>query len=109
MKEFLIDNWRIIAELVLLVGSTVLFIVRKKPVKVIDTLKETIVRLLPALINTAECMEGLKGEAKLKAVIDELVLILKELGYGDDIIVQYLAFAKEQVEVILTTPQKKGI
>lgn len=109
MKQFLIDNWQIFVEVFLLVSSTVLFIVRKKPVKVVDTLKETIVRLLPALINTAERMEGLKGEAKLKAVIDELVLILKELGYGDDIIVQYLAFAKEQVEVILTTPQKKGI
>lgn len=110
MKEFLIDNWRIIAELVLLVGSTVLFIVRKKPVKVVDTLKATILRLLPVLINRAE-NTGLKNEAKLNACIDELVLILKELGYGDDIIVQYLAFAKVQVEAILSTPQakKKGI
>lgn len=105
--EFLRDNWRLLLEAVCVIASLVFCLIRKKPVKVVDTLKEIIVRLLPALINNAEGMEGLKGEAKLKVVISELVLILKDLGYSDEVIDPYLPFAKEQVEVILSTPQKK--
>ena len=88
MKQFILENWRLIVEVVLLVGSTVLFILRKKPVKVIDTLKETIVRLLPGLINLAETKVEYSGNgsAKLMFVLEQLQKVLRELGYGDDIV-----------------------
>ena len=106
MKEFLIENWRLLLEAACLIVSFVLFLVRKKPVKVLDTIKEFVVRLLPGLINAAE-MTTLSGADKKKYVLEELVKVLKEFGYCDEVITQYLPFASDQVEVILSTPQKK--
>ena len=105
--NFIKENWKLILEVLLLLVSVIMFLVRKKPVKVVDTLKETIVRILPALIVLAEKQDGLKGSDKLKFVLDELKKVLTDLGYGDEILSQYLPFAAEQVEVILSTPQKK--
>ena len=107
MKEFVINNWRDLLSAACMLVSLILFIVRKKPFKVVDSLREVIVRLLPALINNAETKSELKGEQKMSCVVDELVLILQDLGYGSEVINQYLPFAREQVEVILSTPQKK--
>ena len=104
--EFLNSYWREILEVVVLLTTIILWIIRKKPVKVVDTLKEVIVRVLPALINSAE-LSGLSGPDKLSLVVNNLAIVLKDLGYGDDLISQYLPFAKEQVELILSTPQKK--
>ena len=108
MKTFLIENWRLLLECALVLVSSVLFIVRKKPVKVVDTLKEVIVRILPALINAAELKDGIKGKDKLAYVLAQLKEVLRSMNYGDDIVDQYLPFATEQVEIILSTPQKKG-
>lgn len=108
VQQFFVNYWREILSAVALIVSIVLWIVRKKPVKVVDTIKEVIIRLLPALINGAEAT-GLTGKEKLKLVLDSLSKILIDFGYGDDVVNQYLPFAKEQVEVILSTPQKKGV
>lgn len=109
MKEFLISNWRLIAEGLCAIAALVFMFVRKKPIKVVDTLQQIILRLLPGLINQAEIQFGPgKGSAKLEFVIDLLKKVLSELGYGDEVVSPYLSFAKDQVEVILSTPQKKG-
>ena len=104
---FLQENWRLLLEASLVLVSTILFIVRKRPVKVVDTLKEIIVRVLPSLICAAERTD-LKGSDKMKWLLDELAKVLRELNYGDDVIAQYLPFAMDQVELILSCPQKKG-
>lgn len=108
MIDFLKMYWREILSVVFFLLSLILYIVRKKPVKVVDTLKEIICRILPALINQAEMIEGLSGADKLKLVLDAVVNVLKDDGFGDDVIKSYLPFAKEQVEIILSTPTKKG-
>ena len=105
--DFLINYWRLILEVCICIASFVFCLCRKKPVKVVDTLKEVIVRVLPSLICAAEKTD-LKGSDKLTLLLSELAKVLRELGYGDDIIAQYLPFATEQVELILSTPQKKG-
>ena len=106
MKQFILENWRLLLEACCVVASLVFCLIRKKPVKVVDTLREIILRLLPGLVNSAE-MTDLKGEAKLQYVLNELVKILRELGYSDEVIAPYLRYAQDQVEVILSTPQKK--
>lgn len=108
MIDFLREYWRELLSGAALIVTIVLYIVRKKPVKVVDTLKEIIVRVLPALINLAEMQSGLTGEDKLNFVLNELTKALLEDGYGDEVIQSYLPFAKEQVELILSTPTKKG-
>lgn len=108
MKDFLITYWREILSVVCLIATVVLYVVRKRPVKVVDTIKEVICRVLPALINQVEAIPGLSGSDKLRMVLDALSKTLLDFGFGDDVVSQYLPFAKEQVEVILSTPTKKG-
>lgn len=104
--DFIKTYWFIILPGVEVLCTLIIVLLRKKPVKVVDTLKEVIVRVLPSLINMAEAT-GLKGSDKLKWLMDELVKVLKDLNYGDDVIGQYLPFATEQVELILSTPKRK--
>lgn len=106
--DFVKNYWFLILPGIEIICTIFVLVLRKKPVKVVDTLKEVIVRVLPSLICAAE-KTGLKGSDKLHLLLDELAKVLKELNYGDDVIAQYLPFATEQVELILSTPQKKGI
>lgn len=104
MKQFIFENWRLLLEAALVLISTILFIVRKRPVRVVDTLKETIIRLLPYCITLAE--KAPKGE-KLEKCLSLLAELLADMDYElDDF---HKKFAAEQVEIILSTPQKKGI
>lgn len=109
--DFILTYWREILLCLSFIVSFILSLIRfvKKPVKVYDTLKEIIVRILPALINLAELQIDYSGDKKKEFVIAKLVESLKDLGYGDDVITQYLRFAGEQVEIILSTPQKKEV
>lgn len=105
--DFIKTYWREILEVLALLVSIVICCIRKKPVKVVDTIKEIIVRVLPAFIIKAEASDK-KGADKLSLVLDLMKGFLKEMSYGDDVVSQYLPFIKEQVELILSTPQKKG-
>lgn len=100
---FLRDNWKVILEVVVLLTTIILWIIRKKPVKVVDTLKEVVLRVLPYCINKAESAP--KGE-KLGICITLLQEAMSELGY--EMTDELRDFAIKQVEIILSTPQKKG-
>lgn len=113
MKEFLnfiFTYWKDILTLLLFIISVVVFIVKKKPVKVIDTVKECITRLLPYCIYEAEKQEELKGKGEKKKIFALSVLykLLQEFGY-EEVYDQYREYAAEQIEVILSTPQKKEV
>lgn len=104
IQQFFVTYWRDILSVMVLFASLVLWIVRKKPVQVVDTMKETIVRLLPYCILKAESAP--KGE-KLSVCLALLKELLEQMGL--DLNSDYTKFASEQVEIILSTPQKKGI
>lgn len=106
--DFIKAYWREILEVLAILISIVICCIKKKPVKVVDTIKELILKVLPAYIINAEA-SGLTGVDKLELVLKYLHEFLREMGYGDDIISQYLPYAKAQVELILSTPQKKGV
>lgn len=109
-RDFFIQNWRLILEALLVLVSFIFMIVRKRPTKVIDTIQTLIVRLLPGLINQAEIDFGSgNGSAKKNFVLDHLHELLLEFGYSDEVVSQYKTFASDQVEVILSTPKKKGM
>lgn len=105
--EFIKVYYHEIISLIGIIASVVICCIRKKPVKVVDNIKEIIVRVLPAFIVQAEA-SGKKGADKLELVLSLVKDFLKEMSYGDDVVSQYLDFTKEQVELILATPQKKG-
>ena len=107
MKEWIFENYRLIIDVVLLTMSVIIMCIKKKPVKVVDSAKETVCLLLPGLINLAEA-SGLKGDNKKTFVVQKLHECLLDLGYTTDCIEILEEFARSQVEVILSTPQKKG-
>lgn len=103
MFDFLKLYWREILEVVAVLVSIIICCIKKKPVRVVDTVKESICRLLPYCISQAENQP--KGE-KLNFCISLLASTLAELGI--EFTDSYKQFALEQVEIILSTPQKKG-
>ena len=105
--DLLIQNYNLIIDIVLVIVATVIMCIKKKPVKVVDSAKEIVLKLLPGLINSVE-QSDLKGANKKDKVLLLLHECLVDLGYSQDCIALLDDFAKDQIEVILSTPQKKG-
>lgn len=106
--EFIKTYWREILDVVAFVGALILFIVKKKPVKVVDTIKQNICTWLPGVVCAAENTK-LKGEAKMNFAIDLLFnLFASDYLTREEFDNKYLAFSKSQIEAILSTPKKKG-
>lgn len=114
--KFIVDNWKIILEVILLILSVVLFILKKKPVKVVDSVKTFIVRALPTFINSAEKYvdvfeptRKITGEEKMRMVLhDCYTFMIDELGVPQEDLCIYTSWLREAIEDILDTPQKKG-
>lgn len=106
MINFINENWKLLLEALILIASVVVFIVRKKPVKVIDTVKETVIRLLPYAITQAEASDK-KGDDKKQFALDILSNLLREIAL--ELTPELRDFAGEQLEILLSLPQKKGI
>lgn len=104
--EWMLGHPETIASIVCAIVSVVIWLFKKKPVKVVDLLKTKIMDQLPAVINEAENQIGPgNGEKKLQFVIDYFTWSFDQEGLklGDS----YLKFIKMAVEQILSTPQKK--
>ena len=110
MKEVLDFLREYHSEVSAVLGLIVVIIItclKKKPVKVLDTVKEYITRLLPYCINKAE-ESDLKGEKKKIFALSVLYDLLKEFGY-EEVYNEYRQYAAEQIEIILSTPHKKEV
>lgn len=108
MIDFLRENWRLILEAILVIASFVFCLIRKKPLKISDTLKSTILSLLPGFIALAE-KSGFKGADKLAYVLslvkNSLASEISDAEFNE----RYKAFIVSQVEAILYCPQKKEV
>lgn len=107
MIDFLKLYWKEIIEIILVIASVVLCVVRKRPVKVIDTLREVVTRCVPGAIAAAEKQKNLKGDGKKLFALSVVRQLIMDLGYEvtDDL----MQFASEYIEAVLSTPQKKGV
>lgn len=104
--DWIVNHPETVASIIAAIVSIVFWIIRKKPVKVVDTFKEKILAQLPTVIATAETEIGPgNGEKKLQFVIDYFTWEFNQQGLnlGES----YLKFIKVMVEQILSTPQKK--
>lgn len=104
--DWIVSHPEIITSAIGLIASIVICCIRKKPVKVVDTLREKILFKLPTVIDAAEKKYGAgHGADKLKFVLDYFTWEFSENGliFGDS----YKEFIKVCVEQILSTPQKK--
>lgn len=111
IKEFILKNWYYIAAIILLIISLVLTYISVKKKGKIDTLsalKEAALEELPMWITLSE---GLASGADKKANVLSLAIAFfaKKLGRNltsneTDL---FVAFIGDQLEKILSTPQKK--
>lgn len=102
--NFVLANWRLVLEVVLLIVSVVIFIVKKKPV---NALLEILMSKCLEAVLYVEHLPGIKGEEKLSAAVafvsDEMLKL-----YPDIDIMRYKRTIVSFIELILKTPQKKG-
>lgn len=108
MIDFIKAHYELVGSCVLLVLSLLLTLLKKKPVKVIDSVMTAICRVLPGLLTEAEKLFGQgRGEDKLNWVLAQVCLYINEtcpeVNFG-----LYREPVKVLIEDILSTPQKKG-
>lgn len=110
MIDFLKTYWKFFALVLLVILDLLLVILnRRKPVKVFDSVHQTILSVLPDLIKSAEAsFASGHGSEKLE-MVKQLVYQLLMSVYGLSAIdtQKYDAFITAQVEKVLSTPQKK--
>ena len=111
LKEFLIDNWQLIASACLFVVSFVIGLVSKlkKGYTFSDILLGLISEQLPQWISLAEAKGGTGEQKKVQVLNDALNYASKTLGrkLSDEEVSFIVTQASEQIERILGTPQKK--
>ena len=112
LKQFFIQNWQLLASALLFIIATIIGIVtkKKKGYTFSDILLGLIAEQLPLWISTAESTAGATGEQKKVAVLNSaLNYASKTLGrkLSEEETSFIIAQASEQIEKILTTPQKK--
>ena len=106
MKEvlhFILENYRLIIEICVAILWIVLLIVKKKPV---NSIIEILDHACLLAIQDAEKTE-LKGKEKLTYAI-ELVCRWLQDRYPKLDFKRYLPLIENTIEIILSTPQKKG-
>lgn len=103
--DWLIDNYRLVIDFIVVIISLVFFFCRrKKVVNEMDNILLKVLEKLPSWINDAESFSGadvkksLVLEAAKKFVMDEFSMNLPQ---------SYLDFISSRIEDILSTPKKK--
>ena len=103
---FIKSYWFELVIIVLSVASFIITWIRSGKFKSVDAVKNMISEYAPGFINLAEA-SGVSGQAKLMFVIDSLMKRIRQYVSSKD--EQYwMSYIREQVEYILSTPQKKG-
>ena len=111
LQEFSVREWVIFGFALISVVFNVLGTVlgANKKTNILDSVKEAVVEWLPIAINLAE-VSGTSGDNKRSAVIrTALGFVAKKLGrqLTEDESVYFTSFVGNQLEMILSTPQKK--
>lgn len=107
MIEFLQEYWFQLVIVIVSLASVVCSFIRRKSSGSMDEIKNMIADVLPGFINLAEA-SGVHGKSKLMFVIDSVMKRIK--GYTSEKDEQFwMSYIRDQVENILSTPQKKGV
>lgn len=110
--DFICDNWYYLLSILILLLSFIISIVRKRAnSNLIDSVKSSLLELLPSFISLAEVSE-VPGEDKKNFVINlALDRISSLLGckLSDADKSYWVSFISSSLESILSTPQKKSV
>ena len=113
LKNFIIQNWKEIASVVLFIISVIVAFVakRKKGYSFSDIILGLIAEKLPELIKQAEENIGAGNGEQKKVTVLNAVLNLASKSLGRKLSEEEISFiitnATQQIENILGTPQKK--
>lgn len=107
MKEFVFNNWRFLVVIVLDILAFV-FALCKKRIKIVDSMKEYILSILPDSILSAEST-FLDGYDKKRLVVNGVLELLKQQFPSLNINNSILSFIDKNIELILSTPKKKEV
>lgn len=103
--DFIKDNWQLIASVLTLICSLVIFILKKKPVmNEMDCILLKVMEKLPEWIAQAESLKG--AEVKKSLVIESVKKFVKD-EFSINLPDSYVALIGTYIENILLTPQKK--
>lgn len=110
MKDFILNNYHWLSILIVDIFLGVLFLIKKVKVIMKDTSFEKVISLLPSLIIKAE-KSGKSGPEKKVFVLGSALSYLADLT-GKDLAEVGSIYSKkisDYIEVILSTPVKKGL
>ena len=111
LKQFVIQNWQLLASALLFIVSFIIGIItkRKKGYTFSDILLGLIAEQLPQWISLAEASGGTGEQKKVEVLNNALNYASKTLGrkLSEEETSFIIAQASEQIEKILGTPQKK--
>lgn len=111
MKEvldFIVQYWQYISVGVVLIINILIFIIKKRPVMVQESLKQVLLSLLPGFIAGAEEAIGHgNGSTKLALVLNACDDWLQNNGFS--LTPELKKFIGLSIENILSTPQKKEV
>lgn len=110
MLEFLKTYWREILEVVALIATVIIATVRKKPSSsLVSDIKSRLAVLVPALIKQVETPGN--GKEKRDIVVGKCLVAIRGF-YGrklqEDESSYWKQYVSNQIEDVLSTPQKKG-
>ena len=116
MSNFIKAYWREILEVFAILMSIVICCIKKKPIKLVNSVKAQLIEALPEVINRVEnykdIMEPtrkLSGDEKLRLALNIChSFMVDDLHIPEDDLCLYTAWLVEHIEAILSTPQKKG-
>lgn len=105
--DFIVSHWSYISFAILFVIEIIIFVIKKKPVQVYDTMKQVIVCMLPGLIKLVESEfpSGGHGSEKKELVLKHVEDLFKENDFT--FTSSYRSFTEKMIEDILSTPSKK--
>lgn len=110
--QWIVDNWQLVASVLLFVLSFILQLIKKKPTQVIDGVREDIFKWCVAAVSFVE-NSGIKGSSeKLDAAIKYVYQNFLDKYYPHEdnaqsfFYIQYSEMARRYIEAILSTPQK---
>ena len=112
-KQFIIENWKLLASALLFLIAFVVGLVRgkKKGYSLSDILMGMLVEQLPHWISLAEAVGGTGEQKKVQVLNNALNYTSRALGrkLTEEETSLIIAKSSEAIEKILSTPQKKEV
>lgn len=105
LKDFILENWKVLLAILLSLANVIICLFRKK-VKIVDSIRESILDRLPLFISSAENLLSSGSDKKIFVMEQVKEFLRVHFGVAFE---PYSDFTELAIEKILCTPEKKGV